>query len=140
MKRYTAPLLIGIALVFVIWSQVALVDGGVWRTRSLIGLAIIVPSFLLWMLARQQLGDSFTARAEARRLVTHGLYARIRNPIYFFAECMALGIIIFLGRPLLLLVWVAAIVYQIGRARKERRVLEDAFGDEYRRYRSQTWF
>jgi protein-S-isoprenylcysteine O-methyltransferase Ste14 len=140
MKRYVSPLLIACALAFSIWAQIALVDGGVWRARSVVGLAIIVPSFLLWVLARHQLGDSFTPRAEARRLVTHGLYARIRNPIYLFAECMAIGIIIFLGRPLLLLVWVFAVVYQIGRARKERRVLEEAFGDEYRRYRSQTWF
>ena len=140
MSRYTAPLLIGCALALSIWSQIALVDGGVWHTRSIIGLAIIAPSFLLWVLARHQLGNSFTGRAEARRLVTHGLYARIRNPIYLFAECMAIGIIIFLGRPLLLLVWVPAVIWQIGRAKKERRVLEDAFGDEYRRYRSHTWF
>ena len=136
----TTPLIIGCALAFSIWSQIVLVDGGVWRTRSVVGLAILVPSFVLWVLARHQLGDSFTARAEARRLVTHGLYARIQHPIYLFAECMALGIIVFLGLPVLLLVWAPAVVWQIRRARRERRVLEDAFGDEYRRYRSRTWF
>ena len=140
MKRYMAPFLIGCALAFSAWSQIALVDGGVWHTRSIVGLAIIVPSFLLWVLARHQLGDSFTPRAEARRLVTHGLYARLRNPIYLFAECMAIGIIIFLGRPLLLIAWVPAIIWQVRCVRRERRVLEDAFGDEYRRYRSGTWF
>jgi protein-S-isoprenylcysteine O-methyltransferase Ste14 len=127
-------------MAFSAWAQIALVDGGVWRPRSIIGLAILVPSYFLWVLARHQLGDSFTPRAEARRLVTHGLYARIGNPIYLFAECMAIGIIIFLGRPLLLLAWVPAVVWQVRRARRERRVLEDAFGDEYRRYRSRTWF
>ena len=126
-------------MAFVAWSQVALVDAGVWHARTVLGLAILVPSFFLWALARHQLGESFTAQAEARRLVTHGLYSRFRNPIYLFAECMALGIIIFLGRPLLLLVWVPAVVWQIRRARRERQVLEDAFGDEYRRYRSRTW-
>jgi protein-S-isoprenylcysteine O-methyltransferase Ste14 len=109
-------------------------------TSAYRGLALLVPSFFFWALARHQLGDSFMRRAEARRLVTHGLYARIRNPIYVFAECMALGIIIFLGRPLLVLVWVPAVLWQVGRARRERRVLEDAFGDDYRRYRSRTWF
>ena len=139
MKRYT-PLLIGCGMAFSAWSQIAIVDGGVWRTRSVVGLAILVPSFLLWALARHQLGDSFTPRAEARRLVTHGLYARIQHPIYLFAECMAIGIIVFLGLPVLLLVWVPAVAWQIRRARRERCVLEDAFGDEYRRYRSKTWF
>ena len=140
MKPYVTPLLIGCALAFSAWAQIALIDGGEWRMRSIVGLALLVPSFFLWALARHQLGDSFTARAEARRLVTRGLYARIRNSIYVFAECMAIGIIIFLGRPLLLLVWVPAVVWQIRRARRERQVLEDAFGDDYRRYRSRTWF
>ena len=139
MKQDT-PLIIGCAMAVSVWSQIALVDGGVWHTRTIAGVAILVPSFVLWALARHQLGDSFTPRAEARRLVTHGLYARIRHPIYLFAECMALGMIIFLGFPLLLLVWVPAVVWQIRRARRERRVLEDAFGDAYRRYRSGTWF
>jgi hypothetical protein len=40
-----------------------------------IGAAISVPSFFLWMLARHQLGDSFAVRAEAKKLVTHGLYS-----------------------------------------------------------------
>ena len=98
------------------------------------------PSFLLWAVARHQLGDAFTGRAEARRLVTHGLYARIRHPIYVFAECTVIGIIIFMDLPLLLLVWVPAVVWQISRARREDRVLEEAFGDAFRRYRKQTWF
>ena len=34
--------------------------------------------------------------------------------------------------------WLPAVVWQIGRARKERRVLEDAFGDEYRRYKERV--
>ena len=139
MKQYT-PLIIGCAMALSAWSQIALVDGGVWHTRTVVGLIILVPSFFLWALARRQLGDSFTPRAEARRLVTHGLYSRIRNPIYLFAELMALGIIIFLGFPWLLLAWVPAVVWQMRRARRESRVLEEAFGDEYRRYRSQTWF
>src|SRR5690242_1879211 len=109
MKQHT-PLIIGCAMAFSVWSQIALVDGGAWRTRTVVGLAILVPSFALWALARHQLGASFTLRAEARQLVTHGLYSRIRHPIYLFAECMALGIIIFLGFPLLLLVWVPAVV------------------------------
>ena len=53
---------------------------------------------------------------------------------------LVIGSLTFLGLPLLLLVWVPAVVWQMRRARRESRVLEDAFGDEYRRYRSRTWF
>ena len=139
MKRYT-PLLIAIALAPALWAEVAVVNGGVWHDRFTVGLLLIVPGFLLWAVARHQLGDAFTPRAEARQLVTHGLYARIRHPIYVFAECMALGIIIFMGLPLLLLVWIPAVAWQIARARREDRVLEAAFGDDFRRHRRETWF
>ena len=138
MRRYT-PILIALGIAFSFAAQIVSANG-VWRPRFVIGLALVVPSFFLWALARHQLGDAFTPRAEARRLVTHGLYARIRHPIYFFAECMSIGIIIFLGLPLLLLVWVPAVIWQISRARRESRVLEARFGEEYRRYRRQTWF
>ena len=139
MKPYT-PILMAAALAFAFWAQVAIVNGGVWHWEFTVGLLLVVPSFLLWVLARYQLGDAFTPRAEARRLVTHGLYSRIRHPIYVFAECMAAGIIIFMRLPWLCIVWIPAIAWQVVRARRENRVLEAAFGDEFRRYRSHTWF
>jgi protein-S-isoprenylcysteine O-methyltransferase Ste14 len=49
-----------------------------------IGAAISIPAFVLWMLARHQLGASFAVRAEATKLVTHGIYSKIRNPICLF--------------------------------------------------------
>lgn len=139
MKRYT-PFLLALPLAFALWAQVAVVNGGVWHWQFTIGLALIVPSFVLWAVARAQLGDAFTPRAEARRLVTHGLYARIRHPIYVFAECMALGIIVFMRLPWLLVPWIPAVGWQVVRARRENRVLEDAFGDAFRQHRSRTWF
>jgi protein-S-isoprenylcysteine O-methyltransferase Ste14 len=87
-----------------------------------------------------QLGTSFTAKAEARNLVTHGLYSKIRNPIYLFGSIAIIGIFLFLGRPYLLLIFVVLIPLQLFRMRKETKVLEEKFGDEYRNYRRATWF
>ncbi|HKQ54158.1 MAG TPA: hypothetical protein VJT74_17405, partial [Pyrinomonadaceae bacterium] len=44
------------------------------------GLTLASVCFPLWILARLQLGSAFTARPEARRLVTHGLYSKVRHP------------------------------------------------------------
>jgi protein-S-isoprenylcysteine O-methyltransferase Ste14 len=139
MKRYT-PFLLAVPLGFALWAQVVVVHGGVWHWQFTVGLVLIVPSFILWALARYQLGDAFTPRAEARKLVTNGLYARIRHPIYIFAECMAVGIIVFMRLPWLFIVWIPAVGWQVIRAKRENLVLEQRFGDEYRRYRSRTWF
>jgi len=48
-------------------------DHGVWRARHTMGFLVSFPASILWALARTQLGASFSRRAEARRLVTHGL-------------------------------------------------------------------
>jgi protein-S-isoprenylcysteine O-methyltransferase Ste14 len=101
---------------------------------------LCLTAFGLVSLARYQLGRAFSVSAQARTLVTTGLYARLRNPIYVFAEIFIAGLALFLRSwwPVALLV--AAIPVQVMRSRKEAAVLEAAFGDEYRSYRSRTWF
>ncbi len=91
-------------------------------------------------LARFQLGRAFSIRAKATRLVTTGLYARLRNPIYVFGCFFFLGIAMFIPFWPLLLALIIVIPMQIVRARREAAVLEASFGEEYRRYRRQTWF
>ena len=100
----------------------------------------MVPSLFLWALARLQLGMSFSGEARATALVTHGLYAKIRNPIYVFGGIFIAGLIVFVGFYYLMLVFLIIIPVQYGRFRREEAVLEAAFGDEYRTYRRQTWF
>lgn len=118
---------------------IALWPVGTWSTIRTVGICLAVPGFGLWFLARVQLGDSFSIGAEARSLVTTGLYRRIRSPIYIFGSLAIAGLILFADRPLLLLAFVVIVPLQILRARAEARVLEQRFGDDYRRYRSTTW-
>ena len=116
-----------------------------WRVpvspRYIIGLSIGAIGFVLWMLARHQLGKSFTVSAQAKALVTTGLYSKIRNPIYFFGGVAFVGVFLAWGN-MYALTSVIAIYFtmQVLRARKESAVLEQAFGDEYRRYKASTWF
>jgi len=44
-----------------------------------------------------------------------------------------------LGWPALI-IWLVVAVIEFGRARREERVLAEAFGPEYVAYRSRTWF
>jgi protein-S-isoprenylcysteine O-methyltransferase Ste14 len=116
-----------------------------WRVpvspRYVIGLSIGAIGFVLWMVARQQLGKSFTVSAQAKALVTTGLYSKIRNPIYFFGGVAFFGVFLAWGNIYSLVgVTVLYFAMQILRARKESAVLEQAFGDEYRRYKASTWF
>ena len=129
-------LVVGAALGIIIWQH----PPAAWGAMQLIGTCLLVAGFTLWTTARFQLGKSLTVTAQARKLVTHGLYSKIRNPIYVFGSCVVAGLILVLGRPVWLLVFLIVIPLQIWRARKEASVLEARFGEEYSRYRAGTWF
>jgi protein-S-isoprenylcysteine O-methyltransferase Ste14 len=113
---------------------------GPWDLQRNFGTGLIVAALTGIIVARYQLGRSFAVRAEAHQLVTHGIYSRIRNPIYLFGIGLLAGFTLVIHRPVVWLLVAASIVMQTIRARREARVLEAAFGDTYREYRRKTWF
>lgn len=104
------------------------------------GLPLAAVSIALWITARLQLGGSFSVTAQARQLVTTGLYSRIRNPIYVFGGLANLGVVVALQIGWLYPLWAAMIPLQVLRVRRERKVLAEAFGAAYQEYRARTWF
>jgi protein-S-isoprenylcysteine O-methyltransferase Ste14 len=129
-------------LVFVVLALLLFRFGGAvaWTPWQIAGVAIFIPAFVLFVLARIELGRAFSIKAKASMLVTTGLYSRIRNPIYVFGGLMSVGMIVFVHRPWWLLIWVPLIPLQLVRVRKEEQVLEAKFGDAYRDYKRRTWF
>ncbi|HEV2488450.1 MAG TPA: isoprenylcysteine carboxylmethyltransferase family protein [Candidatus Acidoferrales bacterium] len=111
-----------------------------WHARQIIGTCIAIAGFTLWMTARFQLGGSFTVTAQAKKLVTTGLYSKFRNPIYLFGGVSFAGLFIVIGDPILFLLFLLFYSHQLWRIRKEGKVLEQAFGEDYRRYKAKTWF
>ena len=97
---------------------------------------LVVFRFVTW----RQLGKSFSVRARASRLVTTGVYARIRNPIYLAGILLVCGLALLVGHPWPLAILLVLIPVQRARARREAAVLHQRFGAEYERYRQQTWF
>jgi protein-S-isoprenylcysteine O-methyltransferase Ste14 len=120
----------------------AAVTGMHWQNdrHHWIGAAISIPAFVLWMLARHQLGASFAVRAEAKRLVTHGIYSKIRNPIYLFGGLAFAGEFVALGWYIWTAVFLMINLGQYFRIKREEQVLATAFGDEYLVYKARTWF
>jgi protein-S-isoprenylcysteine O-methyltransferase Ste14 len=113
---------------------------GSWNLSRCVGFGLVVIGLAFVFTARYQLGKSFSVTPQARALVTHGLYSRIRNPIYFFGSLVILGIILTFQRPYLWFLLAVLIPIQILRARREAAVLEEKFGESYRQYRRKTWF
>ena len=108
----------------------------VWYT----GLLVAAISMPLWVVARVQLGSSFSVRPEARSLVTRGLYSRIRHPVYLFGIGAYFGAFLALQIWPILAFWLTLTPIEVVRARREDRVLAQAFGPDYEAYRTKTWF
>ena len=99
-------------------------------TLILLGTALAV-------YALTQLGRSFSVMAEARRLVTSGVYRIVRHPLYVAEEIAAIGLVIqFLSYQTLLLVAVHA-GFQLRRMRNEEAILISTF-PEYGAYKGKT--
>jgi protein-S-isoprenylcysteine O-methyltransferase Ste14 len=103
-----------------------------------IGLALVAALF--WVVARLQLGSSFSRRATVGALVTTGLYSKLRHPIYIFVSLGILGLILAYQDPSLLTVWVLVVAGLFVKSRREEQTLLAAYGSEYEEYRRKTWF
>ena len=126
-------------VVLIVWIGITLAHPP-WTALRITGAAIAIFGFAMLSVARIQLGNAFSITPQANMLVTRGLYSRIRNPVYVFGAIALAGLFLYIQRPWLLLLLAVLIPMQVARARAESRVLEARFGDEYRRWREQTWF
>lgn len=111
-----------------------------WTALRVGGAVLAFIAYGLVTTARIQLGDSFTVRPRAKELVTHGFYARIRNPMYVFGDLMVLGLLLALRGYWFLVLLGVLVILQTRQARREAKVLQEKFGRSYVEYRKQTWF
>jgi protein-S-isoprenylcysteine O-methyltransferase Ste14 len=135
-RHFILILIAGISVLSLFWKF----RSAPWDPMRWTGAILMVPSFILFSIAHVQLGSSFSVSAQARNLVTTGLYSRIRNPIYLFGGLLIVGVFLCLERPLYMLIFVVLIPLQLVRMRQEEKVLEAKFGEVYRLYRKGTWF
>jgi len=100
-------------------------------------LALLVAGHFLCAVTLAQLGRSFSVMPEARKLVTAGLYSKIRHPLYLAEGVATLGVFLqyrSLGAALLV---AAQFAVQLWRMHEEEKVLEAQFPD-YAGYRART--
>jgi len=114
--------------------------GSPWSLQRCVGTVLAIVGVSGVALARYQLGASFSVSAKARHLVTTGIYSKIRNPIYVCSLMTLTGVALVLQQPAFWIFLAAVAVLQTVRARQEAKVLEAAFGEQYREYRRKTWF
>jgi protein-S-isoprenylcysteine O-methyltransferase Ste14 len=111
-----------------------------WTTLRIAGAILAGIAYVLLVTARVQLGKSFSVTPKAKGLVTHGLYSRIRNPMYIFVDLMFFGIILVLQWRWPLILLAMFVIFHVHQSRVEAKLLRNKFGQQYLDYRRQTWF
>lgn len=129
-------MMVGVWAIFVLFKK----SHNPYGTAHWVGLGLCLIGLAGVIASRYTLGRSFSIRAKATALVTSGIYSRIRNPIYVSGMIFITGAGVMTWEPLFLAIVAVMIPMQIWRARREARVLEEKFGEEYREYRRRTWF
>lgn len=104
------------------------------------GVFITFTAFVLWIIARVQLGNAFSIGAKANYLVTSGLYSKLRHPVYYFSILAVIGIGVYIWQPPVLIPIVFLVALEVYRIREEEMILAKKFGKDYVLYRSKTWF
>ncbi|HVA49501.1 MAG TPA: protein-S-isoprenylcysteine O-methyltransferase [Pirellulales bacterium] len=98
----------------------------------------------LWLFHRSHadLGDNFSVSLEVRekhQLVTHGVYRRVRHPMYlaFFVYLSGQALVIpnWLAGPSEGIAMLLLFAFRVGR---EERMMLEAFGQDYRAYMAST--
>jgi protein-S-isoprenylcysteine O-methyltransferase Ste14 len=107
-----------------------------------LGIALLAAGLWLFHRSHVDLGTNWSVTLEVReshRLVTHGVYRRVRHPMY------AALLVYSVGQALALPNWLAGLSYLVpftlllaSRLRAEERMMLEEFGDEYAAYMRTT--
>lgn len=125
-------------LLFLFTDLLAFADYQLPQAAGCWGAVVFVPALWLLWRSHRDLGANWSPTVERRRdhnLVTHGVYNRVRHPMYTAHFLWGLA------QLLLLENWIAGpsllasfTLLYLTRVRKEERLMLSLFGDEYRRY------
>jgi protein-S-isoprenylcysteine O-methyltransferase Ste14 len=108
-----------------------------------LGIVLAAAGFLIRVVAMRTLGEFFTRTLRIRekhRVVSEGIYRRVRHPGYLGTILFFVGSGIATANLITTLLILAAILPTfVRRIAVEERMLTDQLGEEYSDYKAKTW-
>ena len=136
---------IGTTLIPVVWMITGFppfADYPLHPLPYVLGLVVMVPGLWLFHRSHTDLGTNWSITLQMRenhQLVTTGIYARIRHPMYSSMFLLGVAQVLFLPNwivgPTYLITFGAAYIF---RVKVEERMMIDRFGSEYEEYMQRT--
>jgi protein-S-isoprenylcysteine O-methyltransferase Ste14 len=102
-----------------------------------IGALLVTAALVIYGLALRAFGNSWRMgidRESPGSLVTTGVFAWTRNPIYVALDLLAIGVLLLQGRLIFLVVAAIFVLMIHELICREERFLRDHYGDAYRSY------
>ncbi|MFC1552593.1 methyltransferase family protein [Candidatus Latescibacterota bacterium] len=108
--------------------------------QNYIGLTLLIFGLSVMIVAQVTLWRSYSSTLvirEDHKLITHGIYRFVRNPIYLGAIIgVVAGIPLYCSSVYGFLIMLVLIPIILNRIRMEESLLTEAFGDEHRKYKA----
>ncbi|MFA6136365.1 MAG: isoprenylcysteine carboxylmethyltransferase family protein [Candidatus Paceibacterota bacterium] len=140
-KKYHLRHFISIALTLIsIYFWVNFLDWNLWE---IVGAIINIIGLAVWWLAKLTLSKNWGmgfGKPQIKQLVTHGIYSKIRHPMYCGINLTLIGLILLYPKIWFIIISLLVIIYFLYRMRAENKYLSEKLGDEYRNYVKKTWF
>jgi len=143
MKKIIPPFLFLICIVIMVAIRnLSVIKEIIPKPFNYAGIALIIFGILITIIVRkgfEKIDTEIHTFKNPRKLVTNGLFKFSRNPIYLGFAISLFGVWILLGTILpilwLLLFIVVTNTYYIPF---EERIMENVFGNEYKKYKSKV--
>lgn len=104
------------------------------------GLVICFLGFIIWWWGKVTIGNAFHPLPRAKKVVSHGIYSKIRHPIYTGLSFVLVGLSVLFSHWFITFLCGFTIAIQIVRARREEAILIEKFGEKYIEYKKKTIF
>jgi len=137
----TYYLVYGTYLALVISAVLAIIKELYQLPLIIAAFGVILVSILINLLSRKELARNWSPLAGTdaeQNLITTGIYAHIRHPIYTSALLLSLGMALITARWWGLALFVLACVAFANRIRAEEKALRAKFDGEYQEYMRKT--
>jgi protein-S-isoprenylcysteine O-methyltransferase Ste14 len=131
-----------VPLIYVVAGEPAFASYQPSAVLLALGAVVAAGALVMFRLTHKALGKMWSVSLQLKqdhKLITSGLYRRLRHPMYTAFWLMALA------QALLLPNWIAGAAGLVGfgflffsRVGLEERLMEQAFGDQYRDYKTRT--
>jgi len=113
-----------------------------WGTRIILGLELMGVGLALMIVARRTFlaaGTHVEPWKPANAVVSTGIFAWLRNPMYVGGTAALFGLaILFASDWMVVTTVILALVLHFGVVKREERYLEAKFGDAYRDYKARV--